>query len=156
MRDADELFFVTEGDDAMPVLKSDRARGLEARRGDAHEFIEEDAAIRVASALWHKLKAAPGPPAVWYHDTTHECQSIEAPQGWRIAHVRRERLKVANRRILLKNSEIEGWRKSRIRAQAVVYASRCHSKACERVARSKAGRSAEPLSKFPLRLPAVF
>jgi hypothetical protein len=59
-------------------------------------------------------------------------------------------------RILLKNSEIEGRRKSRIRAHSVVYASRCHSKAYERVARSKAGRSAEPLRKFPLRLPAVF
>ena len=43
MGDADELLFVTEGDDAMPVLKPDRARGLEARRGEAHEFVEEDA-----------------------------------------------------------------------------------------------------------------
>jgi hypothetical protein len=72
------------------------------------------------------------------------------------ADIRRGRLNVANRRILLKNSEIEGRRKSRIRAHSVVYASRCHSKAYERVARSKAGRSAEPLRKFPLRLPAVF
>ena len=31
--------------------------------------------------------------------------------------------------ILLKNSEIEGRRKSRIRADSVAYASRCHSKA---------------------------
>src|SRR3984957_16670503 len=57
--------------------------------------------------------------------------------------------------ISLKNSEIEGRGKSRIHAHSVVYASRCHSKAYERVARSKAGRSAEPLRKFPLRLPAV-
>ena len=60
-----------------------------------------------------------------------------------------------NAQISLKNSEIEGRRKSRIHAPSVVYASRCHSKAYERVARSKAGRSAEPLRKFPLRLPAV-
>jgi hypothetical protein len=61
-----------------------------------------------------------------------------------------------NTQILLKNSEIEGRRKSRIRAHSIVYASRCHSKAYERVARSKADRSAEPLRKFSLRLPAVF
>ena len=35
MGDADELLFATEGDDAMPVLKSDSARGLEARRVEA-------------------------------------------------------------------------------------------------------------------------
>ena len=61
MGDADELLFVTEGDDAMPVLKPDRARGPEARRGEAHEFIEEDAAVRVASAFRHELKATPRP-----------------------------------------------------------------------------------------------
>ena len=58
-------------------------------------------------------------------------------------------------RILLKNSEIEGRQKSRFRAHSVVYASRCHSKAYERVAHSKTGRSAEALRKFPSRLPAV-
>ena len=57
MGDADELLFVTKGDDAMPVLKPDRARGLEARCGEAHELIEEDAAGRVASAFRHELKA---------------------------------------------------------------------------------------------------
>ena len=46
MGDADELLFVTEGDDAMPVLKPDSARGLEARYAYANEFIEEDAAVR--------------------------------------------------------------------------------------------------------------
>ena len=66
----------------MPVLKPDRARGPEARYADANEFIEEDAAVRVASAFWHELKATPRPPPVWYYDTTRECQSIEAPQGW--------------------------------------------------------------------------
>ena len=62
MGDADELLFVTEGDDAMPVLKPDRARGPEARYADAHEFIEEDAAVRVASAFRHEVKATPRPP----------------------------------------------------------------------------------------------
>jgi hypothetical protein len=51
--------FVTEGDDAMPVLKPDRARGPEARRGDAYEFIEEDAVVSVAPAFRHELKATP-------------------------------------------------------------------------------------------------
>ena len=59
MGDADELLFVTEGDDAMPVLKPDRARGPEARYADANKFIEENAAVRVASAFWHELKATP-------------------------------------------------------------------------------------------------
>ena len=35
-----------EGDDAMPVLKPDRAHGLQARRGEGHELIEQDAAVR--------------------------------------------------------------------------------------------------------------
>jgi hypothetical protein len=48
-----------EGDDAMPVLKPDRAHGLQARRGEGHELIEEDAAVRVASAFRHELKATP-------------------------------------------------------------------------------------------------
>ena len=55
MSDADELLFVPEGDNAMPVLKPDRARGSEARYADANELIEEYAAIRVASAFWHEL-----------------------------------------------------------------------------------------------------
>ena len=38
MGDTDELLFLTEGDDAMSVLKPDRARGLEARRGKAREL----------------------------------------------------------------------------------------------------------------------
>jgi hypothetical protein len=50
MGDADELLFVTEGDNGMPVLKPDHARGHQARRGEAHELIEEDAAARIASA----------------------------------------------------------------------------------------------------------
>ena len=56
----------------MPVLKPDRARGLEARRGEAHEFIEEDAVVRLASAFRHELRATPRPPPVWYHDTAHD------------------------------------------------------------------------------------
>jgi hypothetical protein len=50
--------------------------------------------------------------------------------------------------ILLKNSEIERRAKSGFRVHSVVYASRCHSKACKRVARIKTGRAADPLRKF--------
>jgi hypothetical protein len=71
MSDADELLFVTEGDYAMPVLKPDRARGPQTRHGDANEFVEKDAAVRVASAFWHELKlASPAPLRVRYHNTT--------------------------------------------------------------------------------------
>jgi hypothetical protein len=82
MSDADEFVPVAERYEGLPVLKSDRARGAEARYADAHKLIEENAAVRVASAFWHELKAALRPPPVRYHDTTRECQSIEAPQGW--------------------------------------------------------------------------
>jgi hypothetical protein len=65
------MVLVTEGDNAMPVLKPDRARGLEARRVEAREFVEKDAAVRVASAFWHELKlASPAPHRVRYHNTT--------------------------------------------------------------------------------------
>ena len=64
-----------------PVLKPDRARGLEARRGEAHEFIEEDAVVRLASAFRHELKVTPR-PLVGYQDTLYERQSIERSQGW--------------------------------------------------------------------------
>ena len=57
---------------------------------------------------------------------------------------------------MLKKSETGVPRKSRIRAHSVVYKGSCHSKAYERVVRGKIGRSAEPLRKFPWRLPAVF
>ena len=81
--------FVTEGDNAMPVLKPDRARGLEARRGEAHEFVEEDAAVRVASAFWHEFKATPRPPPVRYHDTTSNRGSQLPPKrakvGWKLS-----------------------------------------------------------------------
>ena len=82
MGDADELVLLAERYEDLPVLEPDRPRGLEARRGQAHEFIEEDAAVRVASALRHERKAAPRPPPVRYHDTTYDRQSIEASQGW--------------------------------------------------------------------------
>ena len=61
MGDADELLFLTEGDDAIPVFKPDRARGLEARRGQAHEFIEENTVVGLASAFPHELKAMLAP-----------------------------------------------------------------------------------------------
>jgi hypothetical protein len=82
MSDADEFVLLAERYEDLPVLKPDRARGADARYADAHKLIEENAAVRVASAFWHELKAALRPPPVRYHDTTRECQSIEAPQGW--------------------------------------------------------------------------
>ena len=99
MGDADELLFVPEGDDAMPVLKPDRARGLEARGGEAHEFIEENAAVRVASAFWHELKAilAPLCGAVSQYHIRVPIDRGSARLG-RIADVRRGRLNVASRR----------------------------------------------------------
>ena len=48
MSDADEFVLLAERYDDLPVLKPDPARGLEARYADANEFIEEDAAVRVA------------------------------------------------------------------------------------------------------------
>ena len=71
------MVLVREDDNPLPVLHPDRARGLEARRGKARELIEENAAVRVDPAFRHELKATPRPPPVRYHDTTHECQSIE-------------------------------------------------------------------------------
>ena len=62
MSDADEFGLLAERYEGPPVLKPDHARGLEARRGDAHEFVEEDAVVRVASAFRHELKATPRPP----------------------------------------------------------------------------------------------
>jgi len=56
MGDADEFRPPAERNKYLPVLEPDRARSLEARRGEAHEFVEENAAIRVASALWHKVE----------------------------------------------------------------------------------------------------
>ena len=61
MGDADELLFVTEGDNAMPVLKPDRAYGPQARYADAKKFVEENAVTRIDRAFWHELKAAPRP-----------------------------------------------------------------------------------------------
>jgi hypothetical protein len=55
MGDADELLFVTEGYEGLPVFKPDRVRGPEARYADANEFIEENAAVRVAPAFRHEL-----------------------------------------------------------------------------------------------------
>jgi hypothetical protein len=60
MRDADEFGLLAERYVGPLVLKPDRALGLEARYGDAHELVEEDASIRVGSALWHEFKASPG------------------------------------------------------------------------------------------------
>jgi hypothetical protein len=77
------MVLVAEGDESVPVLKSDSARGLEARRGEAQEFVEEAAACRIGPAFWHEVKATPRSSPARYYDTTRECQSIEASQGWR-------------------------------------------------------------------------
>jgi hypothetical protein len=55
MSDADEFGLSAERYDGLPVFKPDRARGLEMRRGNAHEFIEENAVVRVAPAFWNEL-----------------------------------------------------------------------------------------------------
>jgi hypothetical protein len=57
MRDADEFGLLAERYVGPLVLKPNQARGLEARYADANEFIEEDAAVRAASAFRHELKA---------------------------------------------------------------------------------------------------
>ena len=44
MSDGDEFFLIAERYDDLPVLKPDGARSFEARYGEAHEFVEEDAA----------------------------------------------------------------------------------------------------------------
>ena len=54
------MVLAAEGDDAMSVLKPDRARGLSARRVKARELVEEDATVRVSSAFWHEFKAMLG------------------------------------------------------------------------------------------------
>ena len=60
-----------------------------------------------------------------------------------------------NAHILLKKSEIEPPRKSRFRARRVISGDSPHGRACRRSVRGKTGRSAEPPSNFPSRLPAV-
>jgi hypothetical protein len=62
MSDAYEFVLLAELYDGLLVLKPDHAHGLEARRGDAHEFIEEKAVVRVDSAFRHELKVTPRPP----------------------------------------------------------------------------------------------
>ena len=56
MSDADEFVLLAERYESLPVLKSDSARGFEARYADANELVEENAAIRIVPALWHELK----------------------------------------------------------------------------------------------------
>ena len=57
--------------------------------------------------------------------------------------------------IVLKNSEIERSRKSHICTQSIIYAGGRRAKPLGRVPHGKGGQSAEPLSNFPSRLPAV-
>ena len=53
------VFLVAEGDNAMLVLKPDLALGLEVRRVEAREFVEEAAACRIGPAFRHEVKAMP-------------------------------------------------------------------------------------------------
>jgi hypothetical protein len=63
---------------------------------------------------------------------------------------------VSNRRILLKNSEIEPSRKSCFRARRVISADSPHRRVYRSLARGKTDRSADPLRNFSSRPPAVF
>jgi hypothetical protein len=98
MGDADELLFVLEGDDALPVPELDRARSPQARRVEAREFVEEEAACRIDPAFWHEVKATPRPSHVRYYGTTRQRQSIQAPQGWADCARSSRAIDVANRR----------------------------------------------------------
>ena len=60
-----------------------------------------------------------------------------------------------NTSILLKKSEIEPSRKSRFRARRLISGDSPHGRACRSRVRGKTGRSAEPPSNSPSRLPAV-
>ena len=90
------MVLVAEGDESMLVLKPDRARGLEARRVEAQEFVEEEAACRIDPAFRHELKLR----------FANQCgiiipHAVPIDRGsgrlGRIADVRRERLNVASR-----------------------------------------------------------
>ena len=56
MSDADELVLLAERYESLPVLKSDSARGFEARYADADKLIEENAVVRITPAFWHELE----------------------------------------------------------------------------------------------------
>jgi hypothetical protein len=55
MSDADELGLLAEWYAGPLVLKPDRAGGPQARYADANKFVEEDAAVRAASAFRHEV-----------------------------------------------------------------------------------------------------
>ena len=56
MSDSDEFVLLAERYESLPVLKSDSARGFEARYADADKLIKENAVVRVASAFRHELE----------------------------------------------------------------------------------------------------
>ena len=70
MGEADE-FVLSPKAMSHPVLKPDRADGPQARYADANKFIEEDAAVRVASAFRHELIASPLCGIMIPHTTTN-------------------------------------------------------------------------------------
>jgi hypothetical protein len=81
----------------MPILDPDRARGLEARRGQAHQLVEEDAAVRVASAFWHEGYASPV-LLRYYHTTRENPIDSRVAALERLRKFRCEQSNIANRR----------------------------------------------------------
>ena len=63
------------------VLEPNHARSFEARRGDAHEFIKEDAGVCVAPALGMNFGLRLAATSWGYWDTTCERPSRQYPQG---------------------------------------------------------------------------
>ena len=49
------MVLLAKGDDALPVLKPDRARGLQARYAPANKSVEENAVTRIDRAFRHEL-----------------------------------------------------------------------------------------------------
>jgi hypothetical protein len=78
MGEADELSFVTEGDDAMPVLKPEVPQALSR---DTPTLTSSSKKMRLSASLPRfgmNLRLPPRSPPVWYYDTSQVCQSIEA------------------------------------------------------------------------------
>jgi hypothetical protein len=56
MGEGDEFRPPAEQNKDLPVLEPDRPSGLETRHAEAHELVEENAAVGVVSAFWHELE----------------------------------------------------------------------------------------------------
>jgi hypothetical protein len=76
------LFWSPNG---MRACRSSSLIAPEARRRDATTLTSSSKKMRLSASLPRfgmNLRLRLRPPPVWYHDTTHECQSIEATQRW--------------------------------------------------------------------------